>query len=357
MRLLLAVVSLILLVLACAPSDETAEEHGAVMKAIGLYRYGGPEVLGVVEVPKPEPEAGQVRLRVMAAGVNPVDEMVRSGLLASYYEGHPFPYIPGMDVSGVVDALGPDVDPALGLSVGMDVTAMVSNFAGYGGYAEYVCVPAGSVAAMPEGKSYAEAAAYLMPAMTARVALDSLGLPAGSSLEIIGAAGAVGAFACILAERDGLEVTAIASPSDEEWLRSLGVTHFVPRGADADAAVRAIHPQGVDAILDTAGLRERAFPALKDGGSYMALRSWDDAPSVRGIRTGYISVRDRIDDHAAIAEISRLVETGVLPLRVAQVFPSAEAAAAHELQAAKGVRGRVVIEMSRVEGSEAARGE
>jgi NADPH2:quinone reductase len=330
-----------------------AGEHQETMKAIGIYQYGGPEVLGVVEVARPVPAAGEVRVRVMAAGVNPVDQMVREGLLASYYQGNPFPYIPGMDIAGIVDAVGEAVDPALGIREGMDVTGMVSNFAGHGGYSEYVCLPARSVIPMPPHTSYDEASAFLMTAMTARSALDALDLATGSSVLVIGAAGAVGTFACILADRDGLEVVGIASPSDEEALSAYGVTHFVPRGSDANERVRELFPDGVDAIIDTAGLRERAFPALADNGRYIALRGWDDPPDIRGIRVDFVNVRDRIDDHAAMAEIGRLVAEGVLPIRIAKVFPASEAGAAHELLAAKGVRGRVVIDMSEIGGAPA----
>ncbi|WP_423822311.1 NADP-dependent oxidoreductase [Salinisphaera sp. SPP-AMP-43] len=323
------------------------------MKAIGLYQYGGPEVLGVVTVAKPEPKPKQVRIRVMAAGVNPVDQMVREGALADYYEGHDFPYIPGMDVSGVVDQIGNKVDPALGLETGMDVTAIVSNFAGYGGYSQYINVPAESVIPMPKDRAYSEAASFLTTAMTAQTALNALDLPKGSSLLVIGAAGSVGTFASVLAEQDGLEVVGIASSSDESDLRSYGISHFIARGEDANDQVRQIYPKGVDAVIDTAGIRTRAFPALKDNGEYIALRDWKDAPDIRGIRVTRVDVRDHITDHAAIAKIGHLVEQGVLPIRIAKVFPSSKAAAAHELLATHGVRGKIVLDMSEITGAPA----
>ena len=356
---LTAAVSLVLVSVGCANQQESngvatdAKSENTTMQAVGLYQYGGPEVLGLVEVEKPEPADGEVRVRVMAAGVNPVDEMVRSGLLASYYEGYDFPYIPGMDIAGVVDAIGEDVDSSFNLTVGDDVAGMVSNFAGYGGYSEYVCVPAGSLVPLPKNNSYVEAAAFMMPAMTARTAIDALNLTEGSSVVVIGAAGAVGLYASVLADRDGLVVVGIASPSDEETLEANGVTHFIARGDDANDQVREIFPSGVDAVIDTAGIRTRAFPVLKDGGHYIALRGWDDAPDIRGIKAEFVSVRDRIDDYPALAEIGRLVEQGVLPIRVAGVFPTSEAGKAHELQAARGVRGRAVIDTNEFVGEPA----
>lgn len=337
----------------CAQAAQNQADSPQTMKAIGLYQYGGPEVLGVVTVDKPDPKPQQVRIRVMAAGVNPVDQMVREGALAEYYEGHDFPYIPGMDVSGVVDRIGNTVDPSLGLETGMDVTAIVSNFAGYGGYSQYINVPAKSVIPMPKDSSYPEAASFLTTAMTAQTALNALDLPKGSSVLVIGAAGSVGTFASVLAEQAGWDVVGIASPSDEAALRAYGLSHFVARGDDANDKVRKLYPEGVDAVIDTAGIRARAFPALKDNGDYIALRDWEDAPDVRGIKVTRVDVRDHITDHEAIANIGRLVEQGVLPIRIAKVFPSSEAAAAHQLLAAHGVRGKIVIDMSEVSGNPA----
>ena len=358
-RILCASITASLTLLACsqtphaATSTSTTDQVSTTMHAIGLYQYGGPEVLGLVEIPKPEPATGEVRVRVLAAGVNPVDEMVRSGLLAEYYKDHDFPFVPGMDIAGTVDAIGDSVDPSLKLRVGVDVTGMVSNFAGYGGYSEYICVPAGSLVQMPSGSSYAEAAAFMMPAMTARTAIDTLDLPKGSSVLVIGAAGAVGLYASVLADRDGLVVVGIASPSDEDTLKANGVTHFIPRADDANDRVRDIFPDGVDAVIDTAGIRTHAFPALKDNGQYIALRGWSDAPDTRGIKVTVINVRDRIDDHPALNEIARLVEQGILPIRIAAIFPTAESAKAHELQAARGVRGRAVIDTAEFTGKPA----
>ncbi|MCB1133069.1 MAG: DUF2255 family protein [Verrucomicrobiae bacterium] len=319
------------------------------MKAIGLNQYGGPGVLEIVDLEDPHPGAGEVRVAVKAAGVNPVDQMVREGSLATFYEGIQPPFVPGMDIAGMIDEIGDEVDPGLGLRKGMAVTGVVSNFGGYGGYSQLVCLPAVSVAAAPVGASFPEAASFLMNALTARNALDELALPKGSELLVTGAAGAVGTYACILAIRDGLNVAAIAAPADEAMLRSLGVAHFIPRGEDAAEQVRRAVAGGVDAVVDAAGIREEIFPALRDGGRFITLRFWDDAPDIRGIAVKFVNVRDRVTDHDAIVNLVRLAAEGTLPMRVAAVIPARDAASAHEQLEKGGLRGRVVLDFTEID--------
>ena len=160
------------------------------MHVIGLSEYGGPEVLRPFQLPDPRPGPGQVRVRVRAAGVNPVDAMLRQGLLAAAYQGAAPPFVPGMEVAGTIDELGDGVDPAL--TVGHDVVGMVDNIASHGGYSDYVVLPAESVTALPAGMTFPDAASFLNNALTARNALDAFGLPAGATLLVTGAAGAVG---------------------------------------------------------------------------------------------------------------------------------------------------------------------
>jgi len=314
------------------------------MKAIGINQYGGPEVLQVVELPTPHPTAGQVRVKVHTAGINPVDEMLRSGDLAGWYGDTPRPYIPGMDMAGTIDEIGADVDAALGLSVGQQVVGIVDNFGSYGAYSEYVCLPARSVMPVPAGASLPEAGSFLMNALTARNALDNLDLPQGSTVLVTGAAGAVGAYAIALAKADGFTPIAVASPADEDFLRQQGAVAVIPRGEQLAERIRALYPEGVDAVVDAACILPHIVPAVRDSGIIIVLRPAEDLTLERGIRTKFVNVRERSTDHETIARIGQQVASGLLPLRVSAVFPASEAVAAHRLRDKGGLRGRIVLD-------------
>lgn len=314
------------------------------MKAIGLNHYGGPEVLETVELPTPHATAGQVRVKVLAAGINPVDEMLRSGDLAGWYADAPRPYVPGMDIAGIIDEIGPDVDAALGVSVGLQVVGIVDNFGSYGAYSEYVCLPARSVMPVPANASFPEAGSFLMNALTARNALDNLNLPQGATMLVTGAAGAVGAYTVAFAKADGFAPVAVASAADEAFLLGQGAVAVIPRGEHLAARVRERFPDGVDAVVDAACILPQIVPAVRDGGTVIVLRPAQDQTLERGIRTQFVNVRDRSTDHEAIARIGQQVSAGLLPLRVAAVFPAREAVAAHRMRDAGGLRGRIVLD-------------
>ena len=313
------------------------------MRAIGVIDYGGPEALQAVELPTPEAGGGQILVRVQAAAVNPADVMLREGLLAEWYRGAEKPFIPGMDIAGVIDQLGPGVDPALGLSVGQFVTGIVDNYGRHGGYSEYVALPAESVTAAPTGSSPVEAAAFLMPALTARAALDNLALPKGASLLIAGAGGAVGRYAVALAHVEGLHVTAIAAPRDEKLVLRLGADVFLPRGRGmiADRIEEPV-PDVVDAVLDTTTTPEAFAAAVRDGGKFCSPHGVS-AGLGRGIKIIPVNVRERVRDHAAITWLREQVEAGLLPSTVAAVFPADDVVQAHRRFDAGRLDGRIVL--------------
>ena len=227
------------------------------MKAIGLFRYGGPEVLGPVELPEPHASPGQVRVWVRAAGVNPVDSMLRQGLRASAYRDVEPPFVPGLEVAGTVDEVGAGVEVSAEVALGLDVVGFVNSHGSHGGYSAYVVLPPASVLRMPAGVSLPEAASFLNNVLTAQNALDALALAEGSTLLVTGAAGAVGGYLTQLASRQGLRVIALASASDGALVRSFGAQEFIARGADAVAAAWALAPSGVDAVADAALLRSK----------------------------------------------------------------------------------------------------
>ncbi len=314
------------------------------MYAIGLNTYGGPEVLHPVELPDPHPAPGQVRVKVRAAGVNPVDVMVRDGSLAEWFAGQTPPFVPGMDIAGEIDELGEGVGSESGLAAGQAVAGIVNNYGSYGGYSQYVCLPTASVVPLQSGWTYAAAASFLMNALIARNALDTLRLPVGSTVLITGAAGAVGANAVALAANEGLLAVAVASPGDAPYLGSLGAASVIQRGDDFATRVRRAFPSGVDAVVDAADLRESVVPAVRDNGTIIALRFRNTPTLERGVHFVFVNVRERSTDHAAIARLGDMAAAGVLPMRVAATYPASAAAAAHARLAQGGLRGRIVLE-------------
>ncbi|MEU0358096.1 NADP-dependent oxidoreductase [Streptomyces cyaneofuscatus] len=314
------------------------------MKAVGVYEFGGPEVLRVLDLPEPHAGPGEVRVRVHAAAVSPTDAMLRTGGHAVRMPGRRPPLVPGMDAAGVIDQIGPGVEGRL--AVGQRVVALVLFTGPHGGaYAEQVVVPAESVVPAPEGMGFPEASTLPMNAMTARLALDVLDLPPGGTVAVTGAVGAVGGYAVELARADGLTVIADAAPRDGETVRGFGADHVVERGAGIAERIRALVPEGVAGVVDGSAQTAELVHAISDGGTLVELRGWP-GPAERGVRVCPVMVPDRIGDTAGLDTLCRQAETGVLTPRVAQVLPAAEAVRAHRLLEAGGLRGRVVLDFS-----------
>ncbi|MFE9360807.1 NADP-dependent oxidoreductase [Streptomyces olivaceoviridis] len=294
------------------------------MRAAVVRAFGGPDAVEIAEVPVPEPGAGQVRIKVAAGALNPVDAGVRAG----FFGGAGKTLGLGWDAAGTVDAVG----VAAAWQVGDPVVALVPGVSDpLGAHAEYVVVDADAVAKAPATADAVHAGTVPLNGLTAVQALDLLDLAPGASLLVTGAAGAVGAFAVQLAAHRGIEVTGHARAGDEELVRSLGAAHFTAEG---------VGPGSVDAVLDAAVLGEPALEWVRDGGVYMGVRPGAYPASVRGVRTGAVAVTA---DGARLAELVRLVDEGVLTLRVAGTFALEDAVEAHARLAEGGVRGRVVL--------------
>jgi NADPH2:quinone reductase len=314
------------------------------MKAIGLTEFGGPEVLQVVDLPEPQPGPGEVRIRVHAVAVNPTDMTFRAGGRAAQLAGRPPPYVPGMDVAGTIDTLGDGTDGRL--AAGDSVIAYVIPTGPHGGtYAEQVVVGEASVVHAPRGVAFPEASTLLLNAATARLSLDALALPQGSTVTVVGGAGAVGGYAIQLAKADGLTVLTDAAPADEALVRGLGADIVVERGDDIGVQIRGQLPAGVPGLIDGAALDARALPAVADGGGLVTLKGWA-GPSERGIVIHPISSFGSATDTALFDRLRSQAEDGILTLRVADVRPAKEAAEAHRRLAAGGVRGRLVLDFS-----------
>ncbi len=314
------------------------------MKAIGVMTFGGPEVLHVVELPERHAGAGEVRIRVHAASVNPTDALFRAGSQAARLSGRPGPYVPGMDAAGVIDELGPETDSRL--KVGDRVVALVIPAGPHGGaYAEYVVVPAASVVLAPAGVDFPAASTLLLNGLTARLALDALALSAGQTLAVTGAAGAFGGYVIQLAKADGLTAIADASRPDQTLVRSLGADYVLDRGDTFAQRVRSIVPEGVPGLADGARLNHLALPAIADGGAIAVILGWD-GPTERHITLHKISSTAFATNTALLDQLVRQVEQGILTLRVADVLPADQAVDAHHRLEAGGVRGRLVLDFT-----------
>jgi NADPH:quinone reductase len=321
-----------------------------MMRAVGFDTFGDPSVLRIVTVPRPAPGPGQVLVKVAAATVNPTDLGFRAGGRALPPGVEP-PYIAGMDLAGVIDAIGPEVARTDGAGwparaawqVGDRVMAAVSpSRPGGGAQAEYVVADADQLARVPDGWSLAEAATLPMNGLTVRAALDLLALPPGATLAVTGSAGIVGQYAIQLGRHEGLTVIGDAAAAEVELIESFGADRVVPRGVGTEDGIREIYPDGVDAIIDAALLGPAVIGAVRDGGQFLAVRPYQGEPD-RDIAIHLVLVGNHLHEGHRIAELADLVSKGVLTLRVAEVLPADHAAEAHRRLAAGGVRGRLVL--------------
>lgn len=310
------------------------------MRAVGLMRHGGPEVLEVVELPAVHAGPGQVRLRVHAAAVNPTDTMARNGSRAEQQKVDPPPYVPGMDVAGIVDEMGDGV--TTGLKVGDAVMAMVVPKSSHGAYREQIVLEARAVVPAPAGTTHVEACTLPMNGLTARQSLDLLGLSQGQTLAVTGAAGAYGGYVIQLAKTEGLTVIADASDADSSLVATLGADIVVRRGDDVANRIREHFPEGVDGLADGAVLNECAVPAVRDGGAFTSVRGFV-GEAQRGIRFTQTYVRKYDGEYEKLDRLRQQAETGILTLRVADTYPPERAAEAHRRLEAGGTRGRLVI--------------
>jgi len=309
------------------------------MRGVGVIEFGGPEVLQVVDLPETHAAAGEVRIRVHAATVNPTDTYLRKGARAEALRSVSPPYVPGMDVAGVIDEIGDRT--ATDLAIGDAVMAMVVNNGSHGGYRESIVLSADAVVRAPAGATLVEAATLPMNGLTARQSLDQLALRPGQTLAVTGAAGCYGGYVVQLAKADGLNVIADASSADEALVRSLGADIIVPRGDDIAAQIRKVATLGVDGLADGSFQSGLAVGAVRNGGGFASVRGWSG--DERGIAFHRTSVRDYNHRADLLDRLRQLVEDGMITLRVAATFPAKQAAEAHRRLEAKGTRGRFVL--------------
>ncbi|HXH79250.1 alcohol dehydrogenase catalytic domain-containing protein [Nocardioides sp.] len=273
--------------------------------------------------------AGEVLIDVLASAVNPIDLFVASGTAHPVF-GLPEQVGLGWDVVGRVKSVAAGVDS---FTPGDLVAGLHDDLAApSGAHADQVVLPATALALVPAGLTPVGAATVPLNTLTADQALRPLGEPAGRTLLVTGAAGAVGGYAVALAASAGWEVTGLARAADEEWVRGAGATHFVT----------SLEPAAYDVVFDTAVLGSVAVAATRDGGDYVGVMPPAVPDSERGVRTGAVSVQA---DGSRLSELLARSVSGELEIRVAGTGSLEEAAAVYAKVGGGGQRGRWVLEV------------
>jgi len=306
------------------------------MKAIRLEAFGGPEQLRYEEVPRPEAAVGEALIRVHAASVNPIEWLIRSGVMQQIMPVQ-FPYTPGSDLAGVVTGVGEGVTA---LQVGQEVYGTVDSIHG-GAYAEYVAVPVGQLALKPKTLDFAQAASIPVVALTSWQSLfETAGLTAGQSVLIHGGAGGVGMFAVQFARWKGAHVIATASAKDLEFVRSLGAAEVIDyRGERFEEKVSSL-----DVVLDLIGgeTQQRSWQTLKPGGILVSTTAppSEAEAAKHGVRATMIQMHP---SSALLAEIAGLIDSGQVQTFVGATYPLEQAGQAQEANRTAHIRGKIVI--------------
>jgi len=328
-----------ILAAAILPGVSPAQTAKPTMKAIVVHEYGGPEVLKYEDRPRPEPKEDQILVRVIAAGVNPVDDASRSEKYAKFF-GITLPFIPGYDIAGVVEKTGAKITK---FKPGDQVYAYLELKDG-GGYAEYAVGTEVEAAAKPKSINFTEAAGVPVVALTAWQALiDKAKLSAGQTVLIHGGSGGVGSFAIQIAKARGAKVIATASTRNQDLLKQLG----------ADVAVDYTQQEfedvakDVDVVLDSVGkdTLARSYGVVKKGGFIVTLVARIDQAELdkHGIRGASLGVEPTSNE---LAEIGKLIDEKKIKVIVSQTFPLSEAAKAQEQVATGHTRGKIVLKVA-----------
>jgi NADPH:quinone reductase-like Zn-dependent oxidoreductase len=303
------------------------------MQAIQAHDYGGPEVLVLEQVPRPEPNADQVLIRLKAAGVNPADWKYRAGLYKQFMPLE-FPWTPGLEGSGVVETVGANVTT---LKKGDEVYGILT-----GSYAEYALALASDVQPKPASLTFEQAASLPMGALTAWGAvIDTAKVETGQRVLVNGAAGGVGSYAVQLAKWKGAHVTGTASEDNLEFVQSLGADDVIDYNATRFETVL----NDIDAVIDTVGgdLPERSFQVIRPGGIFVTIAAMlpEDAGKAQNIRA--VSAGPASADK--LKQISELIETKHVKPVVGPVFPLVDVHQAHELSQTGHGHGRIILQI------------
>jgi NADPH:quinone reductase-like Zn-dependent oxidoreductase len=310
------------------------------MKAIVVHQFGGPEALKYEDAPRPEPKEDEILIRVMAAGVNPVDAFIRTGRF--HGGGGKLPLILGMDIAGVVEKTGAKINK---LKTGDAVYAYLS-FKEQGGYAEFAIAKQDEVSFKPKNITFEEAAAVPLAATTAWQALvDTARIDKGQTVLIHGGSGGVGSFAIQIAKARGAKVIATASAQNQDLLKQLGVDQPIDYSTTKFEDV----VKDVDVVLDAVrgDTLARSYGVVKKGGIIASITGRPDPAECekRGLHGSSLMAHP---DAKVLEQLTKLIEAKKITPIVSQVLPLAEAAKAHIQIETQHTRGKVVLKVANV---------
>jgi NADPH:quinone reductase-like Zn-dependent oxidoreductase len=310
------------------------------MKAARIHSYGGTDAFVYEDAPRPVTGDDEALVRVHATTVNPFDCAARAGYVSAYYN-YTFPLILGLDVAGVVEAVGANVTS---LAVGDEVYGRTDP-ARNGAYAEYVTVPATQLAPKPKSLDFIHAAAVPHVLVTAWLALiQTANLSAGQTILIHGAAGGVGHMSVQLAKLRGAHVIGTSSANNLDFLRELGADHALDYNTTPFEDVA----HEVDVVLDTIGgeTQERSWTCLKPGGILLSpiQPPSEEIAIERGVRQQFI-VAYRCDTEL-LSDFTNMIEAGQIKPTVSTILPLQEVGRGHELVEARHTRGKLVLQVS-----------
>ncbi|GHO88457.1 NADP-dependent oxidoreductase [Dictyobacter formicarum] len=305
-------------------------------QAICIHNYGGPEELKLEQVQVPDPQTDEVLVRVRAVGVNPVDWKITEGWLKDVLSIQ-FPYIPGRDIAGIVEEVGPGVTA---FQKGQAVFGQSAK----GGYAEYTPASINTLALKPDAISFEEAATIPVGATTAWQGLfDHGNLQPGQTVLIQGASGGVGLFAVQFAHWKGARVIGTTSSASVDFVRSLGADTVIDY--TSTSVEQAVHD--VDLVFDTVGgpTLASSLKALKNGGTLVTIAGQPEEAQVRekNARVEWFSAQV---SHDLLATFAKLIEEGQLKVVIEATYPLAEAAQAHQRSKTGHGRGRIVLKVA-----------
>lgn len=305
-------------------------------QAIQVHNYGGPEVLKLEQVQRPQPQASEVLVRVYAAGVNPVDWKIRAGWMKDF-RPIPMPFIPGRDIAGIVEEVGPSV-------TAFQKGQAVFGQSAMGGYAEYVTASVKTLAIKPEGLSFDEAAAIPIGATTAWQGLFDYGnLQAGQTVLVQGASGGVGMFAVQFARWKGAHVIGTTSTSNVDFVRSLGAETVIDY--KKTQVEQAVHD--VDLVFDTVGgnTLKSSVQAVKRGGTLVSIAGQPPAEVVQERNIQVKSFSAQVSSEL-LQKFAQLIQEGQVKVVIQKTFPLSETRQAHELSESGHGRGRIVLRIA-----------
>lgn len=304
------------------------------MRAVVIREYGDNDVVQLTAIERPEPKAGEVLVKVRAAGVNPIDWKIRNG--AGQRLGLALPICLGSEVAGTIDAVGPGV---IGLVYGDAVHTIVPS----GGFAEYVAIRAADVVRKPANVDFSRAAAIPLAALTAWQALfDCADIRSGQRLLVTNSSGGVGSFAVQIAKARGIHVTAMASKRNEAYVRGLGVDRVVDYTAQRFEDV--VHD--MDVVLDTVGADtfERAFATVKPGGVVVTAVAFPkDEARTDGIRAMRVHCQPSASQ---LESVRALVEAGKVDVHISALLSLERVTEALALSEAGHTRGKIVLQVA-----------